>query len=51
LRATFITVALANNRTETWVMDRTGHESSAMLARHRRAARSFFASSHDYGRT
>jgi len=26
LRATFITLALANNRTETWVQDRTGHK-------------------------
>src|SRR5258708_3364909 len=41
LRATFITVALANNRSETWMMDRAGHETSAMLARYRRAARSF----------
>jgi integrase len=40
LRATFITVALANGKTETWVMDRTGHESSVMIARYRRAARS-----------
>lgn len=40
LRATFITVALANGRTETWVMDRTGHTSSAMINRYRRAARS-----------
>lgn len=41
LRATFITVALASGRSETWVMDRTGHETSAMLARYRRASRSF----------
>ena len=34
-------MALANNRSETWVMDRTGHETSAMLARYRRAACSF----------
>lgn len=25
LRATFVTSALANGKTETWVMDRTGH--------------------------
>lgn len=39
LRATFVTVALANGRTETWVADRTGHGSSAMINRYRRAAR------------
>ena len=41
LRATFITVALANGKTEAWVMDRTGHTTSQMLNRYRRAARSF----------
>lgn len=41
LRATMITVALANGRTETWVADRTGHKSSAMINRYRRAARLF----------
>jgi integrase len=39
LRATFVTLALANGRTETWVADRTGHKSSAMINRYRRAAR------------
>lgn len=39
LRATFITIALANGRTETWVADRTGHTSSQMINRYRRAAR------------
>jgi hypothetical protein len=29
LRATFVTLSLANNRTEAWVADRTGHKSSA----------------------
>ena len=38
LRATFVTLALANGRTEDWVMQRTGHGSSVMLARHRRDA-------------
>lgn len=41
LRATFITVALACGRTETWVADRTGHTSSVMINRYRRAARRF----------
>ena len=38
LRATMITTALANGRSETWVSDRTGHESGAMIQRYRRAA-------------
>jgi len=41
LRATFVTVSLANGRTETWVADRTGHRSSAMINRYRRAARTW----------
>jgi integrase len=39
LRATFVTLALANGRTETWVADRTGHKTSDMINRYRRAAR------------
>jgi len=39
LRATFITIALANGKTEAWVADRTGHRSSHMINRYRRAAR------------
>ena len=39
LRATFVTLALANGRSETWVADRTGHRSSAMINKYRRAAR------------
>jgi len=39
LRATFITLALAAGRSETWVMDRTGHTTSAMLNLYRRQAR------------
>jgi hypothetical protein len=41
LRATFVTVSLANGRTETWVADRTGHTSRAMINRYRRAARTW----------
>ncbi len=41
LRATFITVAMANGRSEGWIMDRTGHTTSAMLNRYRRRARTF----------
>lgn len=39
LRATFITLALAANRSEQWVADRTGHKSSSMIQRYRRPAR------------
>ncbi|HEX4476808.1 MAG TPA: site-specific integrase, partial [Polyangiaceae bacterium] len=39
LRATFVTLALANGRSETWVSDRTGHHSSGQIAGYRRAAR------------
>ena len=41
LRATFVTVSLANGKTETWVADRTGHRSGAMINRYRRAARTW----------
>jgi len=41
LRATFVTVNLANGKTETWVTDRTGHKSSGMVAKYRRLARHF----------
>jgi integrase len=40
LRGTFVTLSLANGHTETWVADRTGHTTSAMINRYRRAARS-----------
>lgn len=39
LRATFVTLALANSKTEAWVCDRTGHRSSQMVNRYRRSAR------------
>jgi hypothetical protein len=39
LRGFFLTYALANVTTETWVMDRTGHTSSVMVNRYRRVAR------------
>ncbi len=39
LRATFVTIALATGKTETWVADRTGHKSSTMINRYRRKAR------------
>jgi integrase len=39
LRGTFVTLALAAGRTETWVADRTGHKSSVMINAYRRSAR------------
>jgi integrase len=38
LRATFITLALMNGRTEDWVRTRTGHKTSQVIARYRREA-------------
>ena len=38
LRATFVTLSLANGKTEDWVRTRTGHKSSLMIARYRRDA-------------
>ncbi len=40
LRATFVTLSLAAGRSEAWVSDRTGHKSSIMINKYRRAARS-----------
>ena len=40
LRGTFVTLALASGKSETWVMDRTGHRSSQMVNLYRRVARS-----------
>lgn len=39
LRATFVTVSLANGKTEQWVSDRTGHRSSQMISTYSRQAR------------
>jgi integrase len=47
LRATFVTLSLALGRTEDWVMRRTGHSSSIMLARYRRDAET--VREHDLG--
>ncbi|XXT16492.1 hypothetical protein WME94_40295 [Sorangium sp. So ce429] len=40
-RSTFITVALANGRSEAWVAERTRRRSSILVQRYRRAARTF----------
>jgi integrase len=39
LRSTFVTLSLACEKSESWVADRTGHKSSIMINRYRRAAR------------
>jgi hypothetical protein len=41
LRGTFVTVSLANGRSESWISDRTGHKSSQMIATYKRNARTF----------
>src|SRR5436305_11394644 len=41
LRGTFVTLALANGKSESWISDRTGHRSSQMIARYKRNARTF----------
>ena len=38
LRATFVTIALATGKTESWVSARTGHRSSTMINEYRRLA-------------
>ncbi len=40
LRASFVTINLANGKSESWVADRTGHLSSQMINRYKRWARS-----------
>jgi Phage integrase family len=41
LRATFVTIALATGKTETWVSDRTGHDGHTMIDNYRRKARTW----------
>jgi integrase len=41
LRATFVTVSLANGKEEKWVTDRTGHKSSEMVGLYDRQARTW----------
>ncbi len=41
LRATFVTISLANGKSETWVSDRTGHRSSQMISTYTRQARTW----------
>ncbi len=41
LRALFVTEALARGESESWVSDRTGHQSSQMIATYKRRARTF----------
>lgn len=39
-RGTFVTLQLAMGRSEAWISDRTGHDSSEMIRRYKRRARS-----------
>ncbi len=39
MRATFVTISLAEGKTETWIRDRTSHKSTSMIDRYRRLAR------------
>lgn len=41
MRATFVTLSLAAGRSETWISDRTGHRSSAMIRTYHRASRRY----------
>lgn len=41
LRATFVTISIAEGRPDTWIRDRTGHRSTAMIDRYRRQARQY----------
>ena len=41
LRGTFVTLSLANGKSEAWISDRTGHKSSTMINRYKRTARTF----------
>ncbi len=41
LRATFVTIALATGKSQTWVSDRTGHDGHSMIERYRRKARTW----------
>lgn len=41
MRATFVTVSLAEGKSETWIRDRTSHKSTAMIDRYRRMARQY----------
>jgi integrase len=41
LRATFVTIGLATDRSRDWISDRTGHKSDAMIDNYRRKARTW----------
>lgn len=41
LRATFVTMSLAEGKQETWIRDRTAHKGLTMIDRYRRTARQF----------
>lgn len=41
MRATFVTVSIAEGKSETWIRDRTAHKTTSMIDRYRRTARQF----------
>ena len=41
MRATFVTVSIAEGRPDTWIRDRTAHKTLSMIDRYRRTARQF----------
>jgi integrase len=41
LRATFVTISLSLDKSETWISDRTGHQSHKMINAYRRKARTW----------
>ena len=41
MRATFVTISLAEGKPETWIRDRTAHKTLTMIDRYRRTARQF----------
>ncbi len=41
LRATFVTISLATRKDETWIGDRTGHDTHSMIAAYTRKSRTW----------
>ncbi len=41
LRSTFVTLSLANGKTEDWVRRRTGHQTTTMIALYRQQAETY----------
>lgn len=41
MRATFVTISIAEGKSEAWIRDRTAHKTTGMIDRYRRQARQF----------